>query len=124
MLGWLSYGIATVGVCMLWSKSGKRQSLPICLSVILALIFAPHLHFHDLSLLLIPIYGWIQNSREPGKLGTSTAILAPIAVSLLFLISNSTPYLQYTIPYVVMLALAAYPYYKGSGTPITTPHRS
>ncbi|HEX5808297.1 MAG TPA: glycosyltransferase family 87 protein [Anaerolineales bacterium] len=124
MVGWLSYGVSIVGLCLLWSKGGKKQSLPVGLSVILALIFAPHLHFHDLALLLIPIYGWILQSHESGKLGTPLAILAPIAVSLLFLISNSTPYLQYTIPYVVMLGLAAYPYYKGSGTPITTPHRS
>jgi Glycosyltransferase family 87 len=59
-VGWLSYVIAILGLCKLWSKRPEFQRLPIGLSVILALFFAPHLHFHDLALLLIPIYAWIK----------------------------------------------------------------
>jgi hypothetical protein len=108
-LGWIVYGLAMIGLCLLWSKPTDPKNRYIGLSIILALFFVPHLHFHDLALLLVPIYELILRSKETGYLRTSIAILMPIAISLLFLVSNISYYLQYTTPYLIMLMLAAYP---------------
>ena len=124
LIGWIAYIVGMVSVCYLWWKTGAGKNLPIGVSVVLALFFAPHLHFHDLALLLIPIYELIRMSRENEILKTSILITMPIAISLLLLISNISPYLQYTVPYLVMIVLVIYPYYARLRTPITTLHRS
>jgi hypothetical protein len=113
-LGWIIYGVALVSLCIFWNKKRDSKDEPIGLMVTLTLFVAPHLHFHDLALLLIPIYGLIRTSQKTGYLQTSNAILAPIAASLVLLISNISPWFQYSIPYLIMLVLAIYPYYENS----------
>ncbi len=122
--GWIVYGVTLVGLCILWFKAQDLKGGLIGLTMTLALFVSPHLHFHDLTLLLIPIYELIWTSRETGNLRTSIAIVLPIAISLLLLISNISPYLQYTIPYLIMFLLALYPYYLKFRTPVTTLHQA
>ena len=124
ILGWIVYVFAATCLCILWFRTKDVKHGLIGLSVTLALFSAPHLHFHDLALLLIPIYEIIRESQENRVLKTSIAIGFPIAISLLFLLSNISPYLQYTIPYLIMLLLAAAPYYLKSKMPLTTLHQS
>jgi hypothetical protein len=123
-LGWIVYGITVICLCVLWGRNKNLQDGRIGLTVILVLFVAPHLHFHDLALLLIPIYDTIRMSQETGELKTSIAITMPIAISLLLLLSNGSPYLQYTTSYLIMLALAVYPYFLKSRTSVTTLHQS
>lgn len=123
-ISWGAYGIAILGLCILWGKNRDGQGGQLGLTVTLALFFAPHLHFHDLTLLLIPIYELIHTSSQNRQLETSIVMVLPITSSLLLLISNGSPYLQYTIPYLIMLALAGYPYHLKHKVPVTTPHRS
>lgn len=123
-LGWLVYVIAMICMCVLWFRTKDSTNGPAGLSITIALFVAPHLHFHDLTLLLIPIYELIRMNREAGSLKKSIGVVAPIAVSLLLLLSNISPSLQYTTPYLIMLVLAVYPYYSNLRTPITTLHRS
>lgn len=126
ILGWLIYAIAMAGLCILWRRSRNTRFPPVGATATLALFVAPHLHFHDLALLLIPIYALFGASQEPGskKTETWTIIAAPIAISLMLLTSNLSPYLQYTVPYLIMLILAIYPYYRSLVALITRPHRS
>jgi hypothetical protein len=120
LLGWIVYGVMILGLTFLWAKRKDLTANPIGPTVILALFTVPHLHFHDLTLLLIPIYELVRS----GNLKRSTAIVLPIAVSLLLLISNVSVFLQYTTPYLVMLALICYPYYARQQTNLTSQHRS
>jgi len=120
ILGWIVYGMTILGLTFLWAE---RKDLPanlIGLTVILTLFTVPHLHFHDLTLLLIPMYELVRL----GNVKKSTAIVLPIAVSLLFLISNLSVFWQYTTPYLVMLALAYYPFYLRQQTVLRSLHRS
>ena len=119
-LGWSVYGMAIIGLCILWFKTRDLKNAYIGLTITLALFVVPHLHFHDLTLLLIPIYELIRRSKESGYLELSVAVLIPIAISLLLLISNISYYLQYTIPYLIMLILAAYPFYPKFKVPVRT----
>jgi len=124
LLGWVVYGIAIISLCILWARNKDLQDGKIGLTVALALFAVPHLHFHDLALLLIPIYEIVRLTAEHGGLRTSTATGLPIAISLLLLLSNSSPFLQYTVPYLIMLVLAGYPHYLKYKSPITAPHQS
>jgi len=118
-IGWVVYGSTIIALCILWSKKKDLQAGQIGLTVILALFTVPHLHFHDLTLLLIPIYELIRFSPQNERLKTSIATLLPIAISLLLLLGNISPLLQYTFPYLIMLALAIYPYYSKHTAPIS-----
>lgn len=118
-VGWIVYGITIIALCIFWSRSKDLKAGKIGLTITLALFTVPHLHFHDLTLMLIPIYELIHYSAQKDRLKTSIATVLPIAISLLLLLGNLSPLLQYTFPYLIMLALAGYPYYQKHKAPIS-----
>ncbi len=122
--GWIIYGITILSLVFLWARSRHLRDSLIGLTVTLALFVVPHLHFHDLTLLLIPIYAFIRSSTQSTIITRSVVTVLPIVISLLLLISNASPYLQYTIPYLNMLALAGYPYYLEHKMTLILPHQS
>jgi hypothetical protein len=105
-IGWLAYGCAILGLCALWARSSDAKAWLIGPSVALALFVAPHLHFHDLALLLFPIYECMRSSKQGVK--SFTAIALPIATSLLLLVSHVSPAFRYKVPYLVLFLSAAY----------------
>ena len=112
IIGWIVYGITIIALCIFWARSKDLQAGQIGVTVILVLFSVPHLHFHDLTLLLIPIYELIRLSTQNDRLKTSIATGLPIAISLLLLLGNISPLLQYIFPYLIMIALTVYPYYS------------
>src|SRR5688572_9849387 len=118
-IGWIIYGVAIIALCIFWARSKNLEAGKIGLTVILALFTVPHLHFHDLTLLLIPIYELIYYSAGNARLKTSIATVSPIAISLLLLLGNISPLLQYTFPYLIMITLSAYPYYSKHKTSLS-----
>ena len=123
-IGWIVYGITIIALCIFWARSKNLETGKIGLTVILALFTIPHLHFHDLTLLLIPVYELVRSSIQHNRLKTSIATVLPIAISLLLLLGNISPLLQYTFPYLVMIALAVYLYYPKHGAYFITQRRS
>jgi hypothetical protein len=103
MIGWVVYISAILLLTFLWTK--KRASIEklIALTILVALFTSPHLHFHDLTLLLLPIYTFVRSRRVDKFI----AIMFPIAWSLILLVSNISPVLQYSSPYLLMLALGS-----------------
>lgn len=117
-VGWIVYGATIVALCIFWARSKDLQVRRVGLTIILALFTVPHLYFHDLTLLLIPIYELIRSSRQDsGLLKTENATILPIALSLLLLLGNISPWLQYIFPYLIMLGLTASLYYSKYKTP-------
>jgi hypothetical protein len=121
IVGWVFYGITLLVLCILCFQTSDYKNRYIGLSVTLAVFAVPHIHFHDLTLLLIPIYELIRGNRETGYFKTPNVILLPIVISLLFLVSNASYYLQYTTPYLIMLVLALYPFYEKQKFPTHEP---
>lgn len=124
LVGWAIYIIAVIGLCILWTRHKNLQGGKIGLTVILALLTVPHLHFHDLALLLIPVYELMRSIARTGGVRIPIAIALPIAISLVLLLGNIAPLLQYTLPYLIMLALAGYSYSRDYETPVRAPHQS
>jgi len=117
-LGWGVFALGIVVLSFLWAKN-KNGTLLIGLTTIIALFTSPHLHFHDLTLLLIPLYEFI----ELRVLKASTAIVLPVAVSLLFLASNVSTFLHYVTPYFVMLAIAYFGWRLERNIDLTAPRQ-
>lgn len=117
---WILFAAAIILLTVLWSRKKGLQDNLLGLTVIVALVASPHLHFHDLTLLLVPFYELVRT----GYLKNFAATASPIAASLLLFVSNSTPYLLFNAPYLLMLVLAVYPYVSKQGSIATAPHRS
>ena len=102
-IGWFGYLAAIVFLCIVWMRSGRIEDRHIGLAVILTILSVPHCHYHDLVLLLIPIYGCIRTLLEKKLIKVNDAVLVPLALSLiLFTTYLFLPVLKYAILYLVM----------------------
>ncbi len=104
--GWGAYLLGLAGICFWWARSRAIREKEAGLAVILAVFVAPHLHYHDLTLLLVPLLATILVLMQAGRLGPRLAALLPLALSLLLLLSNPVPALKFNLPILVMLLLA------------------
>ncbi len=105
LMGWIVYAAAIVLACIIWIRSKNIGEKQIGTAVLIAIISAPHLHYHDLVLLLIPIFCVmiLINQRYPQA--TRTLLLLPLVTSWLLLISNSIMAVRASLPYILGLAL-------------------
>jgi hypothetical protein len=103
--GWGAYLAAALGLCILWARNRKQDERHFGLAVILAVFFAPHLHYHDLTLLLVP-FGCVMLYMVRNKwLAQKYAALLPLVTSLILLLGSLIPGLKYNLPYLVMILL-------------------
>jgi hypothetical protein len=104
-LGWGAYLLGLAGACLLWARSREIRGRRAGLAVVLAVFTVPHLHYHDLTLLLIPLLSLILVLAREKFLEERTAVLLPLGFSLVLLFSNFLPVLKFNLPYLVMLLL-------------------
>jgi Glycosyltransferase family 87 len=108
LVGWIGFGVAIIYLCVVWGKNGKITEKHIGLAVIITIIGVPHIHYHDLALLLIPIYAVMRVMLEKKLLKPGEAVLLPLCASLLLFISYFLlPALKYFIPYLLEIILLA-----------------
>lgn len=110
IIGWVTYAATIIGLCNPRRNNPELKTGGFGLFVIAALFVAPHLHYHDLTLLLIPIYELILTSTETDDNKKLRMIALPVILSFVLLLGNISAVLQYTSPYLIMLGLAAYPF--------------
>ena len=96
LTGWIAYTLAALILGWFAFKASSVQSKHLGMIVIASLFFAPHLHYHDLALLLIPVFAFIGIRKWP---------FLPLIVSTILLIGFA-PELRYWIAYLVMASLA------------------
>jgi len=113
LVGWIGFAVAIIYLCVVWGKNAEIKERHIGLAVIVTIIGVPHIHYHDLALVLIPIIGVIRVMLDKKLLKTSDAVLLPLSASLLLFVSYLLlPALKYFIPYlleVLMLAALWFP---------------
>ncbi len=105
LTGWIVYGLAIAALCLLWRRSLQVEEKRAALAAALAIFAAPHLHYHDLTLLLIPLLSLLMVSVRGGFWRARDAGLAPLAASLALLFGSLVPGLKYNLPYLLMLLL-------------------
>lgn len=114
---WSVYGLALAGMCLLWGRSRDVTGRHFGLAVVLALFTAPHLHYHDLTLLLVPLAAGLARLVQDGLVPQRDAALIPLAVSLALLFSNFASLLKYDFPFLVMFLLGAALWYPRGKIP-------
>jgi hypothetical protein len=89
-----------------WRKSVEISEKQIGLLILAGLVFVPYAHYHELSLLLIPIICLIRILLTKNLISRQFAQLLPLCTSILLLAGFSGGgSLKYMIVYLVMLFL-------------------
>ncbi len=102
-VGYGGYLLSILGLCLIWAKSRNLDYRHVGLAVLLAVVFAPHLQSHDLSLLLVPCLCACA-ALTGGRLARRSYVaLLPLGISLI-LTANGVFNLD-PVVYLVMLGL-------------------
>jgi hypothetical protein len=72
--GWLFFGACIIGVSILWRNRGVTLS-NFAFAVLCIVFTSPHLHAHDLSLLILPMLSWPAAIASVISIGFVVAIL-------------------------------------------------
>lgn len=111
VIHWLAWGLflaVIIGLSIWWKNSPELGHRHIVLISTLSVFTAPHLHYHDLAILLIPVLGLALSTASPKRLlmGSKAALL-PMIVSVLLLVADWWDPLRHSMPYLIMGALPA-----------------
>lgn len=106
-IGWGLFATALAGLFVLWGRSKSIGYRHIALAVTLSLFVAPHLHYHDLALLAVPLVGLGISGGAAGRLTAWLPAALPMAVSLILLFSEFWDPARFTVPYLLMAVLPA-----------------
>jgi hypothetical protein len=107
LLGWFIYLVSIIGLSALWKSSKDIKLWQLSLALALSLFAAPHLHYHDLALLAIPLVGWGIMGVKVRRLSTCDAVVMPMIISVFLILSEFWDPVRYTIPYLLMIGLPA-----------------
>ena len=105
-IAWAVYAIALVGMCFLWRKARTIEPHHIGTLILIGLFAVPHLHYHDLVILLVPIILSIRKANKLGLICQRDMPLIVTGLSLLLLVNHTllSPYIH-PIPYLLMILL-------------------
>jgi hypothetical protein len=103
-IGWLAYAAGCLGLCLAWLRKMRTQvSLPVLGVSVIALVFlSPHLVYHDLALLLLPLAFVLWQEQERGVLARSVSQTLVVSLSLLLVLASFSVELQFLAVYLLM----------------------
>jgi hypothetical protein len=104
-IGWTAFAAAVVGFCLLWRLRPRVEAREVALLVIAAVFFSPHLHYHDLSLLVIPLFLLAVDLVRTGRLLPRQVVLVPLTASLWLLFSGFSEWTRLGAPYLLMAGI-------------------
>jgi hypothetical protein len=102
-LGWLIYLAGIITICFLWQRSKIMEGRLLGLSILIALVTAPHLYLHDLTLLIFPLLFIVQD-RMVTRSEPRWALI-PLGASLFLLIGILLDEVYYIFPYLLFVIL-------------------
>ncbi|MCX7608566.1 MAG: DUF2029 domain-containing protein [Anaerolineales bacterium] len=105
MIGWVFYGLTIVFLCVLWRRSLQVGEKQMAWAVLLAVLSVPHLHYHDLTLLVLPILVLMRQVSCFAGIERRRIALMPLVASYVLLFGSLVQGWRYDIPYCLMLAL-------------------
>ena len=106
-LAWGLFAIAFAVLCIVWGVSKSSGLRQIALLVTVSLFVSPHLHYHDLALMIIPLLCLGLAAVKAGRLTVRVAAALPLLASLVFLLGEFTDAVRFFFPYLLMIFLPA-----------------
>ncbi len=114
IIGWVAY-LFTMIFFVIWGLKSHRLSIEqIATSFVLALFMVPHLHYHDLALLLIPIFSLMLILNENRFMNSGAISLLPLIFSIALLLSNITRAMKFNFPAFIMAILLIWLLFPGT----------
>lgn len=104
IIGWTGFILAIVSLSILWAKSEEVNEALVGTAIILSLFFAPHLHYHDLALLLIPLLITLKIANKKRKLPSTAQPHILLGTSFVLFLNYYLPSI-YLLPYLFMILL-------------------
>ncbi|RPJ28074.1 MAG: DUF2029 domain-containing protein [Chloroflexi bacterium] len=105
-LVWIGYALGIVGFSFLWHKSPEINERHIGLLATVGIVLLPYAHYHDLILLLVPIFCILRIYQREDAIHQKYLAIAPLVVSWLFTLGFAGSGLfKFPIVYMVMLFL-------------------
>jgi len=105
IIAWGLFLAAAVGLSVWWKISPEIQLHHVILAVTLSVFTAPHLHYHDLILLLIPVIGLVLILVKHQKLKTAGAAATVVLISVIWMVGEIWEFSRLTFPYLLMAFL-------------------
>ncbi|PJB65183.1 MAG: hypothetical protein CO094_10565 [Anaerolineae bacterium CG_4_9_14_3_um_filter_57_17] len=104
---WGAFLAGLAALSLWWRKAQQIGAKEIGLLVLLGLILVPYAHYHELTLLLIPIFCLIHIWAQKKRIANQILVSLPLAASLLMLsgLSGSGAF-KYPAVYLIMAANA------------------
>ena len=97
-IGWLIYAAGIILLCVLWRRSASVDARLLGLSILIAIVTAPHIHLHDLTILIFPVL-FVANERMHTE-SEPRWLLFPLGTSLSFLVGLLLEPVYYILPYL------------------------
>jgi hypothetical protein len=105
-IGYSGYVLAIANLSIIWFKSPVIGFKQVNISILAAILFAPHFHGHDLTILLVPAIGVACIFRENRIIEMKYLVLIPMIVSLLLIIGDITS--SIIVTYLIIIAFAVF----------------
>ncbi len=110
LIGWLIYLAGVVILCSLWRRTNPTDGRLLGLSVLIAIVTAPHLHLHDLTLLIFPVL-LIVKDRLSASSNQRWAML-PLGAALFLITGILLDAVTFILPYILFIMLARLLWYR------------
>lgn len=106
IIGWIGYGVAIIFLCVAAVKNVLVNEQYIGLLVIITILAVPHIHYHDLELLLVPLYSIMRILLKKDIMKIEHVTLLPLGLTIVLFVSYwIIPVLNYYILYSLMLLM-------------------
>jgi hypothetical protein len=103
---WACYVLGIAAFCVVWRRSPEINEKHLGLLPIASIFLLPYSHYHDLILLLIPIFCLIRIAGKQNGLDPNYLAMGPLAVSVVALLGFAgSGTLKFPIIYLIMFAL-------------------
>jgi hypothetical protein len=104
---WIFYLLGIAGFSLWWHKSAEISEKHIGLMVLAAILLLPYAHYHELTLLLIPIFCLLRILEKRRAIQQYYLAVLPLVVSWLSILGFiGSGALKFTIIYIIMFTLA------------------
>ena len=104
---WIFYLLGIAGFCVWWRKSVEINEKHIGLIVLAAILLLPYAHYHELTLLLVPIFCLLRILEKNTAIQQYYLAVLPLVVSWLSILGFiGSGALKFPIVYVVIFLLA------------------
>lgn len=114
-LGWAAYAGVLLGLTVWAARGAELNQRFLGMAFLACVLVAPHLHYHDLTMLLFPLLAIQLQTEDTPVLQGLQNILQPLAVSFILLIGSFNATINFALPYAIMLGAAVLLYRQKAG---------